>query len=347
MSETEFDPNSPTSSDDGIFGLPYTKEESKIIITPVPWEVTTSYGAGAALGPESILQASHQLDLFSRQFGKAYEAGYFMNSVDHEIKSKNVELKETAQWIMDEQVKSSPDTSSIKSKTEQINNESEKLNQWVYQQTTEVLKNNQLSVLLGGDHSTPYGHIQAIAEKHENNYSILHIDAHHDFRDSYQGFTHSHASIFYNVMQSEFAPKKITQVGIRDFCEEEFIYAKINDRIDVFYDEDLQANKFQNISWLEQCQTIAATLTDEVYISCDIDGLSPDFCPNTGTPVPGGISYDEFVFLVKTLFQSGKKIIGCDLVEVAPDPKGISEWDANVGARVLFQLCGWMIESQK
>jgi len=82
-----------------------------------------------------------------------------------------------------------------------------------------------------------------------------------------------------------------------------------------------------------------------VYISFDIDGLDPAFCPTTGTPVAGGLSWDEALYLIEALVDSGRKIIGFDLCEVAPGKDG-SEWDANVGARLLYKLCGAALKSQ-
>lgn len=93
------------------------------------------------------------------------------------------------------------------------------------------------------------------------------------------------------------------------------------------------------------CQKILNELPQNIYISFDIDGLSPEFCPNTGTPVPGGLSFDQALTLFAEARKQGKKWIGFDLNEVSPDPNG-SEWDANVGARVLFKLCGYLLTEQ-
>ena len=196
------------------------------------------------------------------------------------------------------------------------------------------------------DHSTPFGQIQAVGESLQGNYSILHIDAHHDLRKAYQGFTHSHASILYNVMESHFAPKSLAQVGIRDFCEEEFDYAKSDEHIHVYYDRDNAKRMAAGVSWHEICQNIANNLTDPVYITCDIDGLSPELCPHTGTPVPGGLSYQQFSLLIEEVAKT-KRIIGFDLVEVYQDPKKLNEIDGNIGARVLFELCGWSVHSKE
>ena len=81
-------------------------------------------------------------------------------------------------------------------------------------------------------------------------------------------------------------------------------------------------------------------------MSFDVDGLEPSFCPNTGTPVPGGLSFREAVFLLDTIAQAGRRIVGFDLCEVAPGEDG-DEWDANVGSRLLYKLIGFMLKSQQ
>lgn len=344
-----FDPNAPTSSSDGIFGLPGNYENSQLILLPVPWEVTTSYGAGAAFGPISILKASHQLDLFSLQFGKAYEQGYFLQDLPTKILNKNHEAKEKAQWVMQQSGLAELEQGQLdelQQQIEQVNLASEELNEWVYENSKKVLADGKFCALVGGDHSTPYGQIKALSEHYNNYYSVLHIDAHHDLRQAYQSFTHSHASIFYNVMESDFAPTQLTQVAIRDFCEDEFNYAQEDERIQCFYDDDLKERLHRGETWKSICEQIAQTLPENVYISCDIDGFSPSLCPNTGTPVAGGLDFHQFTTLLKTLWEQNKRIIGFDLVEVAPDPQEISEMDGNVGARVLFQMAGWMMKTQ-
>jgi agmatinase len=100
---------------------------------------------------------------------------------------------------------------------------------------------------------------------------------------------------------------------------------------------ELKRNSFEGKTWKRQCEEIIATLPQNIYISFDIDGLSPDLCPNTGTPVPGGFSFREMDYLLNMLATSNRRIIGFDLCEVSPGKE--SDWDANVGARVLFKLC--------
>jgi len=81
-----------------------------------------------------------------------------------------------------------------------------------------------------------------------------------------------------------------------------------------------------------------------VFLSFDIDGLDPKLCPNTGTPVAGGFEFEQALFLIEQVVRSGRRVIGMDLNEVAPGADG-SEWDANVGARMLFRMCNLMAVS--
>ncbi len=97
-------------------------------------------------------------------------------------------------------------------------------------------------------------------------------------------------------------------------------------------------------TWAEQVKRLLEPLPKDVYVTFDIDGLEPGLCPHTGTPVPGGLSFQEAAYLLAAVVRSGRRMVGFDLVEVAPDPAG-GEWDGNVGARVLYKLAGWTIAS--
>jgi agmatinase len=202
------------------------------------------------------------------------------------------------------------------------------------------LAEGRIPAVIGGDHSTPYGLIQAVTEKYNGDLGILHIDAHADLRDAYQGYQHSHASIMHNVME-KVRPAKLVQVGIRDFSPGEYAYIQSNDRIKTYFDPLTKRRLNKGESWQKICDEAVAHLPKNVHISFDIDGLSPELCPGTGTPVPGGLSFDQALALFATVAESGRKIVSFDLNEVAEEENSISDWDGNVGARILFKLCGW------
>ena len=117
---------------------------------------------------------------------------------------------------------------------------------------------------------------------------------------------------------------------------QEFEYSTTSEKIISYFDSVLKEEKFDGKTWGKQAEDILNHLPQNVYISFDVDGLNPSFCPNTGTPVPGGIDYDEIVYLIFKIAESGRKIIGFDLCEVSPNPN--NDWDANVGARLLWEL---------
>lgn len=349
MSVTAFDPTAAISSEFGIFGIPVSEAEARLVLLPVPWEVTTSYGAGASLGPKLIREASEQIDLFDFETGKAYEAGYFMRPYPTNLKTQNDRLKKTAQQAIQLLTEMANDPEHINRLVKEVNAGCAEMTKWVESQCREILQNGKLLGLVGGDHSTPLGAIRAVSDVHQGDFGVLHIDAHADLRKSYQGFTQSHASIMYNVMTDPKKPKKLVQVGIRDFCEEEKDFSDSRKDIKTFYDLALKQRLLKGESWARLCKDILKELPKRVYISFDIDGLDPAFCPHTGTPVPGGLSVDQVFFLFNELARSGRQIVGFDLNEVSSGggAEDDAEWDGNVGARILYKMCGWSVSTNQ
>jgi len=340
-----FDPNSAASKDSGVFGLPFRLSESALVYLPVPWEVTTSYGGGTSLGPRAILDASRQVDLFDSEILKPYEAGLYFLRESREVLHWNRAGKEKAQSVIEKggDLQSYPE---LEFPIKEVNTLGELLNDWVRKETIELFKANKIPAIVGGDHSVPFGAIQA-AGQYFPQFGILHIDAHSDTRKAYEGFTWSHASIMFNVLQHVPQVSKLIQVGIRDFCEEEIEFNKNQGpRVKTFYDNQLKEKIYEGLQWKQLCEEIIKDLPPCVWISFDIDGLDPSLCPHTGTPVPGGLDFSQICYLLKALGLSKRKIIGFDLNEVAPDPEKRSEWDANVGARLLYKLTAWTLFSQ-
>lgn len=345
---SHFNPSQTISSEFGIFGIPVQEENSQLILLPVPWEVTTSYGKGASNGPRIIRQASEQIDLFDLETGKAYESGYFMRDIPEDLLKKNRIMKAKAQELITMKTNMDSNITLQDKILTEVNTACEEMTEWVYQQSKAVLAQGKLLGLVGGDHSTPLGAIRALSEKYHGKFGILHIDAHADLRCAYQGFTQSHASIMYNVMTSDFKPQKLVQVGIRDFCEEEFDFINNHPKtIKTFFDLDNKKRQLEGETWSTIAADIVKELPDNVYISFDIDGLDPVLCPSTGTPVLGGLQVSEAFYLFNAIVKAGKKVIGFDLNEVSSGDQEDSEWDGNVGARMLYKLCGWTVVSQK
>lgn len=336
-----FDPDNNGKAYGGIFGLPFTPETAKLLLIPVPWEVTVSYGSGTATGPVAILEASYQLDLSAVLEPDTWKFGIALDNIPRNLQDLNNQLRPLSEMYINflENGQLSNTEKEILSK---INENCEKLNNSLYQYTKECLKSGRLTALVGGDHSVPFGFIKAIADQHDS-FGILQFDAHADLRIAYEGFSWSHASIMYNVISKIPSVKKLVSIGIRDFCNSEIEFKDANsDKIKWFTDDECKSRKFNGENWDSVCKDIIDQLPENVYITFDIDALNPHLCPNTGTPVPGGLEFNEAVYLLKMLVKSGKKIIGFDLCEVSP---GNDEWDANVGARMLYVLSSCMISS--
>jgi agmatinase len=339
---SSFDPSAPAASG-GLFGLPSTLEDAAVVIIPVPWEATVSYGAGTANGPAAVLQASRQVDLLDRETGRPYRGGIAMLPIPEDVRAWSEEARRTATPIIE--AGGSDGSPSHAAAIAAVDALGDRMNGWVYEQARRLTAAGKLVGVLGGDHSVPYGAIRAAAEAHPG-MGILHLDAHCDLRDAYEGFRWSHASIMFNVLRDLPGVSRIVQVGIRDYSDDEDAFITGNpERLVVFFDPDLRRQLFDGEAWSRITHRIAAALPREVYLSFDIDGLDPALCPHTGTPVLGGLSFPEISALMRAVVETGRKIVGLDLCEVAPDPGG-SEWDGNVGARVLYKQIGYALLSQ-
>ncbi|MFR9547417.1 MAG: agmatinase family protein [Rikenellaceae bacterium] len=345
MNVDNFDPNGVALDNGAYFSMPFSVDEAKVVLASAPWDVTVSYAQGAAVAPDAIIEASTQLDFYDSSAPDAWREGIATAEIDYSLLELSQRLRRDACRVIDH-LESGGQVADehIARHLKRVNAGCQTLNDNIYTQCRELLSQGKLVGLVGGDHSTPYGAIKALAERHTG-FGILHIDAHCDLRRSYEGFEFSHASIMYNVMRDFPEVSGLVQVGIRDYCDDELAVAKGSDRITQFDDYALARERFEGTSWAEQCRQIVRTLPGQVYISFDIDGLAMSYCPNTGTPVSGGLSFNEALYLLERVTESGRRIIGFDLVEVAPNSS--QRIDAIVGARMLFKLCGQMIKSNK
>lgn len=341
---SQFDVNSVGNPNNNIFGLPFSEEDARLILLPVPWEVTVSFGSGTARSAEQIFKASLQVDLFDPAFPEAWKKGFYLKEADKKILLKSDYLRKEAELYIDYISRGEiVGNNQFMCKTlKEVNEGGVLLNNWVYHQTKALLDNGKLVGLVGGDHSTPLGYMKAIAEKH-GEFGVLQIDAHCDLREAYEGFVYSHASIMYNALREIPQITKLVQAGIRDFSQSEWEYLQENkNRVNTYFDRDIRTRQYEGETYKSIVEEIVSKLPEKVYLSFDIDGLDPKLCPNTGTPVQGGFETEQVLYLFNAIVAAGKTIIGFDLCEVSTSETG---WDANVGARILFRLCNLLTES--
>ncbi|WP_413200474.1 agmatinase SpeB [Nostoc piscinale] len=339
----DYNPSGVGEINGNLFGLPFDYESANLIVFAVPWEVTVSYGAGTANGPQRILEASTQLDLFDFDNPDGWKQGIFLVEIPQDILEKNNYYRTLAAQIIERlaQAKLLTDTPDLTPILTEINQASQQVNQWLFTQSQAAINQGKQVAVIGGDHSSPLGYLQALATKYSN-YGILHIDAHADLRDAYEGFEFSHASIMFNAVKLP-QISKLVQVGLRDISHDEVqMIDQSHNRIVAYYDPAIKQKLYAGITWIEICREIINHLPEYVYISFDIDGLDPKLCPNTGTPVAGGLELEQAFCILRELVNSGRKIIGFDVCEV-----GDAEWDGNVGARVVYKLANFMELSQR
>lgn len=337
MDAKEFNPDGVGIANGAYFGFPFVPDDAELVLVSAPWDVTVSYGAGSAYAPDAIIEASTQLDFYDPAAPDLWRRGIATADVDYSLLECAQRLRADAAKVIEHLEGGGCVTDDyVIRKICRVNEGCVQMNDNICKQASAWLSKGKTVGLVGGDHSTSYGLIRALGERYEA-FGVLHIDAHCDLRAAYEGFEFSHASVMYNVLRDVPAVQRIVQVGVRDYSEGEVRLAARSERIALFGARDLALARFAGTTWAEQCRRIVDTLPGEVYVSFDIDGLTLENCPHTGTPVPGGLGFDEALYLVECVARSGRRIVGFDVVEVVP--RAEESVDAAVGARVLYKLC--------
>lgn len=331
-----FDPDATGVANGAYFGFEFSANQSALSLFSVPWDVTVSYRSGCAAAPRAIIESSTQVEIFDTDAPDVWKKGIFTIPIDENIECQGMMMRREAEKVIAHiEAGGKASDHEVALPLAVVNEACRKLHHTIYSRSIAELRHGRLVGLVGGDHSTPLGLMKAVGE-HFGEFGILHIDAHMDLREAYEGFEFSHASIMYNALKIS-QVERLVQVSVRDFSAGEVELAAKDHRVVQFSDAELAQSEFRGVTWDEQCDDIIASLPANVYISFDIDGLEHAFCPSTGTPVPGGLTYRRAVYLITKLSRSGRRIVGFDLNEVAPNAE--DEWDAIVGARLLYKLC--------
>jgi len=268
-------------------------KESRIAILPVPFDKTCTWIKGASKGPTAIINASVNLEFYDID-------------TDSEVYRLGI-------WT----------APSIKART------SEKMVSAVYREVIRLLEMDKFVVVLGGEHTVALGSIKAHAEIYPN-ISILHLDAHADMRDTYEGNKLSHACVMARVRE---ITHRTVSVGIRSMDRSE---RDIINRNRVFFAHEIAGSR----EWIEK---VARLLTKNVYITIDLDVFDPSFMPSTGTPEPGGIGWYDMVDLMKLIFKK-KNVVGFDVVELSPAQNPTADFTA---AKLVYMLLSYKFFSDK
>jgi agmatinase len=282
----------PPRSFAGISPLAVTFEQAKVVVLPVPYDSTTEYKSGTRDGPQAIIDASQYLELYDTE-------------LDREISKVGIYTLPEVQPIM-----SGP----------------EPMVERVYQIAGDLLDKGKLLAMLGGEHSLTLGTVKAYREKYPE-LSVLHLDAHADLRDQYQGTKYSHACVMRRVW--EICP--VVHAGIRSLSREEHEFLSKR-KIEPFYAEASIGPDFATRG--------LPTLSPQVYISIDLDVLDPAIMSAVGTPEPGGLSWQQVLELLRAVADS-KQIVGFDIMELCPQ-EGPNAC-AFLAAKLAYKLMGYAI----
>jgi agmatinase len=272
-------------------------ERARILVWPVSYEGTVSYGTGTGRGAEAIIDASRNMELYDEETdAEVYKLG--IHTLD-----ESPELEPPARMM-----------------------------ESLYQRARELVASGKFIAMIGGEHSVSAPVIRAHAERYDN-LSVLQIDAHADLRDQYDGTPHSHASIMARVVRDLRLPS--VQCGIRSISAEE---ARALEDLPtrIFWAKDIVGRS----DWWE---TAVSGLTQNVYLTIDIDGLDPSLVAQTGTPEPGGLGWYEVIGLIRTLARS-RRVVGMDLTEYSY----VEGFDASafLCAKLIYKSLAFIFEGE-
>ena len=304
-----FDPNAPGVNNGNFFGMPFTPEEARLVLLPVPWDVTVSYREGTAYGPDAILDASMQVDLYDVHHPGGWKQGIGTLPADDMLELRGRRLREDARRVIEHWERGgAPDNESVRRKIQRVNEGSARLNEYVYREVSRWMAAGKKVGIVGGDHSVPLGAVRAAAERHPG-LGILHVDAHADLRDEYGGDPYSHACVMRRVVADLGLP--LVQFAVREISREE---VEVRRRCGVTH---YDAYFLARVGLPEQ--PLPEGFPRRIYISFDVDGLDPSLMPATGTPSPGGLTWKETQFILERCVR-GREVAGLDVVELAPIP---------------------------
>ncbi len=277
-------------------------------VIPVPYEHTISYGAGTKLGPSAILKASSQLEVYD-PFSDSSPAKHGIYT--HPAIKSSAFNKEEPQIMF--------------SKLEAA--------------TAQAIGYNAIPVILGGEHTVTFGALTALKANY-GKFGIVHIDAHADLRDEYDGTIWSHASVMRRALDLDV---RIAQFGTRTYCEDERDVRRAYNI--TAYDAHLFTDPSNPFPKGKDIETLLPMdFPNDIYISFDVDGLDPSIIPETGTPVPGGLQLYQSLGLLRHILV-GRNLIGFDVVELAP--KENSHVSSFAAATLVYKLMGLAVTNLK
>lgn len=270
-----------------------TAEKSKVVLLPIPYDGTSTWGKGADKGPEAFLEASENMELYDIETkSEVYKEGIFLADQIATLGSPEVMVES------------------------------------VHTKVKEYIKRNKMVTIIGGEHSVSIGAIRAFSEIYDD-LTVVQIDAHADLRKEYNGSKYNHACAMYEASQNT----NLVQVGIRSM---DIIETWVMDEDKVFFAHEMASDDF----WMDSALDL---MTDNVYITFDLDAFDPSILPSTGTPEPGGLLWYETLDFLKMVFEE-KNVVGFDIVELCPN---ITDRSSDfVAAKLYYKMLSYKFNAK-
>lgn len=279
-----------------MFGIEDTSyEKSKVVVLPVPYDSTTTYKAGTRDGPHAIINASRSVEFFNEEVGR--------------------DVSKVGIYTLEELAPN-------------LNSPEETIN-LVERETSLILEDDKLPVMIGGEHSLTVGSVRAVSKKYKKNFSVLHFDAHSDSRETYMGSRYCHACVMSRVRE---VCDSCYSIGVRSTEEDGYKKYKSN----TIYRKDMHNKKMQEIA-----DFLVKNTKDNVYITVDLDVLDPSEMPSLGTPEPDGLSFYELISIIKGVLAK-KRLVGADFVELSPIPGMIAP--DFLAAKLIYLTLGYGVK---
>ncbi len=268
-------------------------DSSKIVLIPVPYDGTSTWGKGANKGPKAFLEASENMELYDIETdSEVYKNGIYLADA--------VTVNATPEATVDA----------------------------VHQETKRFIKKNKFVTIFGGEHSISIGTIRAFNEMFPN-LTVLHIDAHADLRKSYEGSACNHACAVYEASQNT----NLIQVGIRSMDAKE---KSVMDLDKTFFAHEMAIDD----TWMD---AVIDQMTENVFITFDLDAFDPSILPSTGTPEPGGLFWYETLDFLKQVFAE-KNVVGFDIVELCPN--NVDKSSDFLAAKLYYKMLSYKFMGQ-
>ena len=309
--------------------------KADIVVVSVPWSVTADYGRGATYTPDAVIEASAKGGDYDTLSGLSLKGRIATAEIDYNIQELSEQLGRDAERVAQAGEGGSLAVDYAMRKVKGINEGFGQMHRSTYEQVLSYAKAGKRVAVVGGDHSVSYGAVKALAEQH-NGIGVLFVDAHTDFVGNGEVYNFSHRTIARNIVEDISLVEKMVLVGVRESSRDEIERIKTQPKVELFPAERLSTARFEGKCWGELCREIVERLPEKVYISFDIDALKIEFCHHTNAPVPGGMTFDEAIYLINSVVASGRKIVGFDITEVVPALK--NKMDATVASRLLAKM---------